>query len=154
MDLISCIFTTLVVVDQLNGSSLSFHTLCLSSTNICRYNSKKYRYFYAITSDVDDVLSAGQVYKVDTWTGEVLNHAERQLYCAEPIFVPSPDAIDEDDGVLVTSAIRGAPEVNYAALLVLDAKNMKELARAEFNLGGPAPKPLHGFFTGNNKFAR
>ena len=152
MDLISCIFTTLVVVNQLNGSS--FHTLCLSSTNICRYNSKKYRYFYAITSDVDDVLSAGQVYKVDTWTGEVLNHAEGQLYCAEPIFVPSPDAIDEDDGVLVTSAIRGAPEVNYAALLVLDAKNMKELARAEFNLGGPAPKPLHGFFTGNNKFAR
>ena len=25
---------------------------------------KKYRYFYAITSDVDDPISAGQVYKV------------------------------------------------------------------------------------------
>lgn len=29
-----------------------------------RYNGKKYRYFYAITADVDDPVSAGKVYKV------------------------------------------------------------------------------------------
>ena len=63
-------------------------------------------------------------------------------------------SIEEDDGVLVTSAIRGAPEVNYTALIVLEAKNMKQIARSEFRLGGPVPKPLHGYFTGNNKFAR
>ncbi len=76
-----------------------------------RFSGKKYRYFYAITSDVDDVLSAGQIYKVDTWTGEVINHAEDQLYCAEPSFIPRPGSTSEDDGVLVSSAIRGAPDV-------------------------------------------
>jgi carotenoid isomerooxygenase len=120
--------------------------------NYKKFSGKKYRYFYAITADVDDILSAGQIYKVDTWTGEVISHFEDQLYCAEPIFVARPGAIDEDDGVVVSSAIRGAPDINYVALLVLDAKNMVEIARAEFRLGGPVPKPLHGFFTANNIF--
>ena len=30
----------------------------------CRVNGKKYRYFYAITSDVDDPVSSGRIYKV------------------------------------------------------------------------------------------
>ena len=34
--------------------------------NYGNFSAKKYRYFYAITADVDDVLSAGQVYKVCT----------------------------------------------------------------------------------------
>lgn len=131
------------------------HVGCETPTiNYGQISGKKYRYFYAITSDVDDILSAGQAYKVDTWTGQVLNHAEDQLYMAEPTFVPRPGATEEDDGVLIASAIRGAPEVNYTALVVMDAKTMKEIARSEFRLGGPVPKPLHGYFTGNNKFAR
>ena len=44
-------------------------------------------------------------------------------------------------------------QVNYAALLVLDAKSMVEVARTEFRLGGPVPKPLHGYFTGNSIFS-
>ena len=52
---------------------------------------------------------------------------------------------------MFTSVIyRGEPDVNYAGLVVLDAKTMTELGRAEFTLDGPASKPLHGFFTGNN----
>ena len=113
-------------------------------------SGKPYRYFYAITADVDDVISAGQAYKVDTWTGEVKSHAENQLYLAEPTFVPRPGSTEEDDGVIVASAIKGAPDVDYTALCVFDGKTMKEIARAEFRLGGPVPKPLHGFFTGNN----
>ena len=27
---------------------------------------------------------------------------------------------------------------------------MTEIGRSEFTLDSPAPKPLHGFFTGNN----
>ena len=53
-----------------------------------------------------------------------------------------------------TTLTKGAPEVNYTALIVLEAKSMKQIARSEFRLGGPVPKPLHGYFTGNNKFAR
>ena len=146
-------------VDKKGHVRLSPQKLCsvgceTPTINYNRYTGKKYRYFYGITSDVDDVLSAGQVYKVDTWTGEVINYYQDQLYVAEPMFVPRPEGVEEDDGVIVASAIRGAPEVNYTALLVLDAKNMREIGRSEFRLGGPVPKPLHGYFTGNNKFAR
>jgi len=44
----------------------------------------------------------------------------------------------------------GEPEVNYAGLVVLDAKTLMEVGKAEFQLQSPAPKPLHGYFTGNN----
>lgn len=77
---------------------------------------------------------------------------EDQLYYAEPTFVPNPGSSSEDDGVLVASAIKGAPNVNYTALLIFDAKNMREISRAEFLLNSPVPKPLHGYFTGNNLF--
>lgn len=50
----------------------------------------------------------------------------------------------------INSDFRGEPDVNYAGLVVLDARTMTELGRAEFRLDGPAPKPLHGYFTGNN----
>ena len=128
------------------------HVGCETPTiNYALKSGKKYRYFYAITADVDDVISAGQAYKVDTWTGEVISYAENQLYIAEPSFVPRPGASEEDDGVIVASAIKGVPDVNYTALMVFDAKTMVEISRAEFRLNGPVPKPLHGYFTGNNK---
>ena len=115
-----------------------------------KFNGKKYRYFYAITSDVDDPVSAGQIYKIDTLTGVVVSWTEENVYCAEPMFVPSPNCSSEDDGVIVSSLIKGKPDVNYGALLILDAKTMTEIARAEFCLDTPVPKPLHGYFTSNN----
>ena len=113
-------------------------------SSICR--SKHYRYFYAITSDVDDSDSAGKVYKVDTLTGEVKSFYEENTYCAEPYFVARPGSVAEDDGVLISSMIRGVPEISWTGLIVLDAKDLKEIARAEFQLKSPVPKPLHGCF--------
>ena len=52
------------------------------------------------------------VLKVDTRTGEVKTWAERNAYCAEPMFVPTPGAEGEDDGVVISTMIRGKPEVN------------------------------------------
>jgi len=145
-------------IDKNGGVRLTSDPLCYvgCETPIINpvFQGKKYRYFYAITSDIDDPISAGQVYKVDTWTGMVQSYFEDQLYMSEPAFVARPGGTEEDDGVLVAAAIRGAPEVNYTALIVLEAKSMKQIARSEFRLGGPVPKPLHGYFTGNNKFAR
>jgi torulene dioxygenase len=47
----------------------------------------------------------------------------------EAIFIPSPHGTEEDDGVLLSVVLDGFKERSY--LLVLDAKNMKELGRAE-----------------------
>ena len=41
----------------------------------------------------------------------------------------------------------GNPDVHFTGLLVLNARTMKELGRAEFILDGPASKPLHGCFS-------
>ena len=129
------------------------HVGCETPTmNYNKHGGRKYRYFYGITSDVDDEFNAGKIYKVNTWTGEVLLFEEEQLYCSEPQFVPNPGSTEEDDGVIISSAIRGSPDVNYSALVVLDAKTMREIGRAEFLLESPVPKSLHGFFTGNNLF--
>ena len=48
---------------------------------------------------------------------------------SEPIFVARPGARTEDDGVLLTMALDA--EHRHSSLIIIDAKNMKELARAE-----------------------
>jgi carotenoid cleavage dioxygenase-like enzyme len=84
--------------------------------------------------------------KYSLFLGEVLTWAETNTFCSEPAFISAPGAVSEDDGVLITSLIRGKPDVTYTGLLVLDAKNLLELARVEFYLPGPVPKPLHGCY--------
>ncbi len=84
--------------------------------------------------------------------GEVLSWCEENTFCSEPAFVAAPGAVAEDDGVLVTSLIRGKPDVTYTGLLVLDATTLTEVARVEFLLPGPVPKPLHGCFLGSWDF--
>ncbi len=48
---------------------------------------------------------------------------------SEPIFVPRSDGTEEDDGVVLSVVLDG--NVNKSFLLVLDAKTMTELARAD-----------------------
>ena len=43
--------------------------------------------------------------------------------------------------------ISGDPDVHFAGVVVLNATTMKEIGRAEFDLVGPAAKPLHGCFS-------
>jgi beta,beta-carotene 9',10'-dioxygenase len=51
------------------------------------------------------------------------------LIPGEPVFVPSPDARREDDGVLLSVVLDGRTGSSF--LLVLDASSLEELARAE-----------------------
>ncbi|KAH9629703.1 hypothetical protein HF086_001516 [Spodoptera exigua] len=110
---------------------------------------KPYRYFYAISSDVD-AENPGMVIKVDTNTGETKTWYEPNCYPSEPIFVPAPNAKDEDDGVLLSALVWGGDVTNTVAVLILDAKTMQELARSTFDTPSPAPKCLHGWFLPTN----
>jgi torulene dioxygenase len=47
----------------------------------------------------------------------------------EPIFVASPNATSEDDGVILTVALEA--ERKLSTLIILDAKEMREIGRAE-----------------------
>ncbi|RVE52616.1 hypothetical protein evm_002735, partial [Chilo suppressalis] len=109
------------------------------------YNGRPYRYFYAISSEVDAEFP-GAVIKVDTVTDEVKTWSEADCYPSEPIFVPAPNAKDEDDGVLLSSLVF-ASDTHRVSLAVLAAKDLKLLACASFHTSSPAPKCLHGWFT-------
>ncbi|XP_047530293.1 carotenoid isomerooxygenase-like [Vanessa atalanta] len=107
-------------------------------------NGKPYRYFYGIGSDVD-TGDAGSIVKVDTKTGEVLYWKEPQCYPSEPIFIANPDGQGEDDGVLL-SAVLWSQDDRAIALLVLNAKNLEEIARAHFTTPSQTAKCFHGWF--------
>ena len=60
---------------------------------------------------------------------------EEGTYASEPIFVANPQGKEEDDGV-VLSALLHEHEPNSATLLILDAKDLGEMARVCFETKG------------------
>lgn len=69
----------------------------------------------------------------------------QQAHCfpSEPLFIPTPTANSEDDGVLVSVVLDS--ERNRSFLLILDARTLQEVAKADL----PAVVPLsfsHGTF--------
>ncbi|CAF2675408.1 unnamed protein product [Rotaria sp. Silwood2] len=65
--------------------------------------------------------------------------------CSEPIFLPNPLGTEEDDGVVLTMVNEIRNDDQEACILViLDAKNMTEMARAE--IGPWHAKTIHGSF--------
>lgn len=59
--------------------------------NYDRNVGEKYRYFYAISSDVDS-HNPGTIIKVDTFNKSSVTWCEDNCYPSEPVFVPSPQA--------------------------------------------------------------
>ncbi|XP_049321774.1 beta-carotene oxygenase 1, like [Astyanax mexicanus] len=106
-----------------------------------QYNTKKYRYFYG--SKVEWTPKITKVTKVDILTRAYLEWTEEECYPSEPVFVASPGAVEEDDGVILSSVVSLNPKKS-AFMLVLDAKTFKEIARASINAS--VHLDLHGLF--------
>ncbi|KAF4517702.1 hypothetical protein B566_EDAN013380 [Ephemera danica] len=105
--------------------------------------TRKYRYYYA-TGMYDPNVFRNSVLKVNTETGEVLTWRENEFsFPGEAQFVARPGATDEDDGVLLC-AVADVRRDHSDFLLVLDARSMTELARAQVTVHVPAA--LHGIF--------
>lgn len=113
--------------------------------NYDSYLGREYRYFYAISSDVD-LENPGTIIKVDILEKTRKTWCEKNVYPSEPIFVPNPNGKSEDDGVIVSSIVWSDNETR-AGLLILDSVTLTEIARATFDTPGPVPKCLHGWFT-------
>ncbi|XP_046737498.1 LOW QUALITY PROTEIN: carotenoid isomerooxygenase [Diprion similis] len=106
---------------------------------------KEYRYFYAISSDVDRD-NPGTIIKVDTVMKTTKTWCENNVFPSEPIFVPNPNGKNEDDGVILSALVWGQDRETEVGLLVLDAATFEEIARSTFDTPGPTPKCLHGWF--------
>ncbi|XP_042293434.1 beta,beta-carotene 15,15'-dioxygenase isoform X2 [Sceloporus undulatus] len=105
------------------------------------YNGKKYRYIFAAEVKWSPVPT--QVVKFDVLTKERLHWEEEHCWPAEPIFVPSPNAKEEDDGIILSTIVTSDPK-KLPFLLILDAKTFKEIARATVNV--ELHLDLHGCF--------
>jgi beta,beta-carotene 9',10'-dioxygenase len=77
------------------------------------------------------------IVKMDIEAGTVARWHAAGLYPGEPVFVPTPSATNEDDGVLLSIVLDTARERSF--LLVLNAATLAEMARAE----APYAIPFH-----------
>ena len=59
--------------------------------------------------------------------------------------MPAPDGIDEDDGVIL-SLLLPIDEDKIVAVLVIEAKTMREIGRATFRTESVATATFHGTF--------
>ena len=136
-----------ITVD-LDSSAVTSETLSDKGLELPRINESRcylrpYRYVYGISHSEDNAYDvADELVKLDSSTGEARTWSEPGAYPGEPVFVPAPDAREEDDGVALSIVLDAVEERSY--LLVLDAGSWEELARAE----APhlIPHGIHGAF--------
>jgi torulene dioxygenase len=115
---------------------------------------RKYRYCYGLSiGGGPDVVLSDEILKLDMDHPEVESaeiHANgsgqvwREEGCVpgEPVFVPRPGGTEEDDGVILTIVLDST--LLRSKLLILDAKTMKEIAKAEMKAAFPVG--FHGTF--------
>jgi carotenoid cleavage dioxygenase-like enzyme len=79
---------------------------------------------------------------VDIQTRETKTWTEENCYPGEPIFVPKPDRMTEDNGVILSVVLDAKRGTSF--LLVLNATTFEEISRAEI------PQPVligyHGMY--------
>lgn len=89
--------------------------------------TRPYRYIYGV-SDTGASTFVDGVTKYDTHTHKKITWHYHGQTPGEPIFVPDPEGNEEDEGVLLSVVLDGTKGKSY--LLVLDARNLKEMGRA------------------------
>uniref|UniRef100_A0A8K9USY5 Retinoid isomerohydrolase RPE65 n=1 Tax=Oncorhynchus mykiss TaxID=8022 RepID=A0A8K9USY5_ONCMY len=75
----------------------------------------------------------------DTWVWQ-----EPDSYPSEPIFVQTPDSVEEDDGVLLSIVVNPGADQRPGYLLILNARDLTEIARAEVEV--IIPVTFHGMY--------
>jgi beta,beta-carotene 9',10'-dioxygenase len=126
-----------VLVDRLVEEPLE-----LPRINYGAHNERPYRYVYGVGSDGTGWLD--RIVKADVVERTTALWSEGECYPGEAVFVKAPDASQEDEGVLLSVVLDGRSESSF--LLVLDARNLTELARAQV--------PHHIPFGFHGQFAR
>ena len=113
----------------------------LQSTNKLVYRILLFRFVYGMGYSKQTELAIRLV-KLNVETKEVVTWEESGGFTSEPVFVKAPDGKTEDDGIVLSCVINVIDQTT--SLLVLDAKEFKELGRAVVQ--GITPATFHGMF--------
>lgn len=88
-----------------------------------------YQYVYAQgAEDESRIEFPTALRKIDVTTGGTTTWADPALYCGEPVFVPHPDRVSEDAGVVLSVVLD--TDAERSGLLVLDGKTFEDVALA------------------------
>ncbi|MBI1828008.1 MAG: carotenoid oxygenase family protein [Thaumarchaeota archaeon] len=118
---------------SLQGGSVEYDVLSgeaveLPRINYKQYNAKDYCFVYGIsTYGADDF--ANHLVKVDILQRTSKIWSEESCYPGEPVFVATPGAVKEEDGLILSIVLNASN--NKSFLLILDAVTFEEIARAE-----------------------
>ncbi|XP_067348019.1 carotenoid-cleaving dioxygenase, mitochondrial isoform X2 [Channa argus] len=127
--------------EDLHGDNLyEYGGLEFPQINYSKCNTQPYRYFYGCGFRH---LVGDSVLKMDLKDKTLKVWYQKGFYPSEPVFVPSPDAVEEDDGVILTVVLTPSQDKG-TFLLVLDAKTLEEVGRA--NVPVNMPYGFHGIF--------
>jgi beta,beta-carotene 9',10'-dioxygenase len=108
------------------GEPLSDVRFELPRIDYARRNGREHRFVWGMGPQDGGIF--GSIVKVDVPGGTADAWHEPGSFPGEPVFVARPDGEAEDDGVLLSVVLE--PERGISSLLVLDARDLGELARA------------------------
>jgi beta,beta-carotene 9',10'-dioxygenase len=100
----------------------------LPRINYQRRAGRRYRYVYGAGNEVQGNFIDNLV-KLDLEHSATSSWYEEGCYPGEPVFVATPEAADEDDGVILSVVLDAKKTASF--LLILDASSFRELARAQ-----------------------
>ncbi|XP_063072594.1 carotenoid-cleaving dioxygenase, mitochondrial-like [Engraulis encrasicolus] len=127
--------------ENLHGDELyEYGGLEFPQINYAKYNTHPYRYYYGCGFRH---LVGDSLIKMDLQGKKMKVWEQPGFYPSEPVYVPTPDATEEDEGVIL-SVVVTPNEDKGTFLLVLDAKTFEELGRAEVPVN--IPYGFHGTF--------
>ncbi|KAL1022412.1 hypothetical protein UPYG_G00026650 [Umbra pygmaea] len=109
--------------------------------NYNKFSGKNYSYAYGLGLNhfIPDRICKLNVKTKETWVWQ-----EPDSYPSEPIFVQTPDSVDEDDGVLLSIVVNPGADQRPGYLLILNARDLTEMARAEVEV--VIPVTFHGMY--------
>ncbi|XP_071007560.1 retinal Mueller cells isomerohydrolase [Oncorhynchus clarkii lewisi] len=109
--------------------------------NYSKFSGKNYSYAYGLGLNhfIPDRICKLNVKTKETWVWQ-----EPDSYPSEPIFVQTPDSVEEDDGVLLSIVVNPGADQRPGYLLILNARDLTEIARAEVEV--IIPVTFHGMY--------
>lgn len=118
--------------------------------NYSANNTKPYKFTYG----TNFYKLPHAIVKLNVETGEAIERVfdknDEKFLPTEPVFVPRPDSSEEDEGVLLVMVLSTKRDF----LAVLDAKDLKELARAEVPEDVLGSLTFHGFFADKENYPK
>ncbi|MBF6650311.1 carotenoid oxygenase family protein [Methylobacter sp. BlB1] len=127
------------------GENVAIETLSETPMDFPRFDYRNraghpYRYVYGVGSEIPGNFN-DKLVKLDLEGRQHASWHRNGCYPGEPVFVSAPDALKEDDGIILSVVLDARKETSF--LLILTASGYEELARVE------APHAIPFGFHGN-----